>query len=100
MLTDEPARKPFFILYLDGPEYAEELRRLGGPAAAGRRRRGHLRRAVVPPKAAPSDPAAWHQNHLWPTMGALRDPAGPFAGCKPDGRRPKDRPYVERYDDG
>ncbi|SCF27468.1 DUF4913 domain-containing protein [Micromonospora mirobrigensis] len=51
------------------------------------------------PGAAPSDPALWHQNHLWPTMGTLRSPDGPFAGCKPGGHRPKERPWAERYDD-
>ncbi|SCG33881.1 DUF4913 domain-containing protein [Micromonospora humi] len=128
MLTDEPPRKPFFILYLDGPEYAEELRRLaawveglllpvyGGEVTSGAPwcpRWWEHPEAIAylhglwlawqertSPRATPSDPATWHQNHLWPTMSTLRDPAGPFAGCKPGGHRPKDRPWVERYEDG
>ncbi|MFC0097777.1 DUF4913 domain-containing protein [Micromonospora marina] len=126
MLTDKPAPRPFFILYLDGPEYVEELRRLtswveglllpvyGGEVTSGAPwcpRWWEHPEAIAylhglwlawqertSPSAAPSDPALWHQNHLWPTMTALRDPNGPFAGCKPGGHRPKERPWVERDD--
>ncbi|MEV4640349.1 DUF4913 domain-containing protein [Actinoplanes sp. NPDC049548] len=31
--------------------------------------------------------ANWHGNHLGPVMGSLRDPSGPFAGCKPGRHR-------------
>lgn len=117
---------PFFILYLDGPEYVEELRRLsfwvetllipvyGGEVTSSApwcpRWREHpeaiayldglwlVWQEMTGPQAQASDPAGWHQNYLWPTMEALRNPNGPFAGCKPGAHRPKERPFVERDD--
>ncbi|MFE9330627.1 DUF4913 domain-containing protein [Streptomyces sp. NPDC006925] len=40
-------------------------------------------------------PAAWHRDFLGPVMATLRDPMGPFAGCKPGNHRPKEAPKVE-----
>jgi len=116
--------KAFFILYLDGPEYLEELRRLaywvenllipvyGGEVTSSTpwcpRWREHPEAIAylhalwlawqekTGPKAQPSDPALWHQSYLWPTMDVLRGPNGPFAGCKPGAHRPKERPLIER----
>jgi hypothetical protein len=118
--------KPFFILYLEGPEYVEELRRLsywvetllipvyGGEVTSGYpwcpRWREHPEAIAylhglwlawqerTGPRAQPSDPAGWHQSYLWPTMDALRSPNGPFAGCKPGAHRAKERPHVEHDD--
>ncbi|MFH8470970.1 DUF4913 domain-containing protein [Streptomyces sp. NPDC017991] len=40
-------------------------------------------------------PAAWHRDYLGPTMQSLRDPTGPFAGCKQGSHRAKDAPRCE-----
>ncbi|MFF8480951.1 DUF4913 domain-containing protein [Streptomyces antibioticus] len=40
-------------------------------------------------------PAVWHQSYLTPVMSDLRDPSGPFAGCKEGTHRPKPPPVVE-----
>ncbi|RIV40380.1 DUF4913 domain-containing protein [Micromonospora radicis] len=115
---------PFFILYLEGPEYVEELRRLsfwveglllpvyGGEVSSSSpwcpRWREHPEAIAylhglwlawqerTGADAQASDPAHWHQNYLWPTMDMLRSPNGPFAGCKPGLHRPKERPTVEQ----
>jgi hypothetical protein len=42
----------------------------------------------------PTGPAVWHRDFLGPTMAALRDPSGPFAGCKPGAHREKQPPPV------
>ncbi|GIJ24992.1 hypothetical protein Vqi01_01540 [Micromonospora qiuiae] len=42
-------------------------------------------------------PANWHRDYLGPTMSALRDPAGPFAGCKAGVHRDKQPPTVAEY---
>ncbi|MCW7944358.1 hypothetical protein AAW14_20385 [Streptomyces hygroscopicus] len=46
-------------------------------------------------KAPLTGPASWHRDFLQPVMASLRDPSGPFAGCKAGGHRPKEPPYVE-----
>ncbi|RUL92134.1 DUF4913 domain-containing protein [Verrucosispora sp. FIM060022] len=120
--TDEEG-KPFFILYLDAAEYEEELRRLsywvenlllpvyGGEVSSSSPwcpRWWEHPEAIAylhglwlawqertGPQANGSDPATWHQSHLWPTMDALRSPNGPFAGCKPGSHRSKERPQVD-----
>ncbi|MEV6693488.1 DUF4913 domain-containing protein [Micromonospora sp. NPDC051196] len=119
--------RPFFILYLHGAEYEEELRRLsywvqalllpvyGGEVTSSSpwcpRWREHAEAIAylhglwlawqerTGPQAQASDPATWHQSYLWPTMDVLRSPNGPFAGCKPGSHRPKERPQVQG-DDG
>ncbi|PZF91224.1 DUF4913 domain-containing protein [Micromonospora endophytica] len=120
---EPPEATPFFILYLDGPEYGEELRRLsywveslllpvyGGEVTSSSpwcpRWREHPEAIAylhglwlawqerTGPQAQLSDPATWHQSYLWPTMDTLRSGNGPFAGCKPGSHRPKERPPVE-----
>ncbi|MFI6244399.1 DUF4913 domain-containing protein [Micromonospora sp. NPDC050795] len=124
----EPAagQQPFFILYLAGHEYVEELQRLiywvenllipiyGAEVTSQApwcpRWREHPEAVAylhglwlawqerTGPQAQQSDPAVWHQNHLWHTMDKLRDPGGPFAGCKAGNHRPKERPVVEQND--
>ncbi|MFD5065098.1 DUF4913 domain-containing protein [Streptomyces sp. NPDC058394] len=42
-----------------------------------------------------SGPAAWHRDYLTPVMMALRNPSGPFAGCKPGQHRAKQPPPTE-----
>ncbi|MEV0185813.1 DUF4913 domain-containing protein [Streptomyces sp. NPDC050625] len=46
-------------------------------------------------RAPLTGPASWHRDYLQPVMSSLRDPSGPFAGCKPGGHRPKEPPPVE-----
>jgi hypothetical protein len=126
--TGEPATdaQPFFILYLDGHEYVEEMRRLsfwvenllipvyGAEVTSGSpwcpRWREHPEAVAylhglwlawqerTGAQAQRSDPATWHQSYLWPTIDKLRDPGGPFAGCKAGSHRPKERPVVEPDD--
>ncbi|BCB86540.1 DUF4913 domain-containing protein [Phytohabitans suffuscus] len=126
--ADQPdaGRKPFFILYLDGPEYVEELERLafwvdnllipvyGAEATSSApwcpRWPEHPEAIAylhglwlawqerTGKDASASGPADWHQGYLWPTMDMLRSPNGPFAGCKAGSHRPKTRPSVERND--
>jgi hypothetical protein len=40
-------------------------------------------------------PASWHRDFLLPVMSSLRDPSGPFAGCKPGRHRDKEAPPIE-----
>ncbi|MCZ4610875.1 DUF4913 domain-containing protein [Streptomyces sp. Lzd4kr] len=40
-------------------------------------------------------PAMWHRDFLTPVMNSLRDPGGPFAGCKEGRHQPKMPPSVE-----
>jgi hypothetical protein len=121
----EPVEEPkaFFILYLEGHEFVEELRRLSfwvehlllpvyGAESTSQspwcpRWREHPEAVSylhglwlawqerTDANAQRSDPANWHLSYLWPTMDKLRDPGGPFAGCKAGSHRPKERPVVE-----
>ncbi|MEU9457057.1 DUF4913 domain-containing protein [Streptomyces sp. NPDC048277] len=50
------------------------------------------------PGSMMSGPANWHTNNLNPVMTSLRDPSGPFAGCKPGAHRAKSTPPVEKID--
>ncbi|WUP22399.1 DUF4913 domain-containing protein (plasmid) [Streptomyces sp. NBC_00271] len=45
--------------------------------------------------SALSGPASWHRDFLMPVMSSLRDPSGPFAGCKPGLHRDKESPPIE-----
>ncbi|ASW53434.1 DUF4913 domain-containing protein [Plantactinospora sp. KBS50] len=49
------------------------------------------------PGSPMTGPANWHRDYLGPVMGSLRDPAGPFAGCKPGMHRDKEAPAAEEY---
>lgn len=124
--TPEQPQAPAFILYLDGEEYAEEMRNLalwvsdlllpvyGREVTSGQpwcpRWWEHLEAVArlhalwlawqeyTDPEAGVSGPAVWHRDHLGPVMTELRAPNGPFAGCRPGGHRPKEAPSVEAYD--
>lgn len=118
--------KPFFILYLTGPEYVEELRRLsmwverlllptyGREVTSGSpwcpRWREHPEAIAylhalwlawqekTGPNANASGPLEWHRDCLGSVMDVLRSPSGAFAACKPGAHRIQERPQVE--DDG
>ncbi|TVL90521.1 DUF4913 domain-containing protein [Streptomyces sp. SAJ15] len=49
------------------------------------------------PNGGMTGPAMWHRDFLAPTMQVLRDPDGPFAGCKAGTHRPKEAPAAEPY---
>lgn len=53
---------------------------------------------LTDPTAGLTGPAVWHRDYLGHVMIALRDPSGPFAGCKTGRHRPKESPRVEQYD--
>lgn len=124
--TPQQPQAPAFILYLDGEEYAEEMRNLalwvsdlllpvyGREVTSAQpwcpRWWEHLEAVArlhalwlawqeyTDPEAGVSGPAVWHRDHLGPVMTELRAPNGPFAGCRPGGHRPKEAPSVEAYD--
>ncbi|MFG2307452.1 DUF4913 domain-containing protein [Streptomyces sp. NPDC048566] len=121
-----PPPPPKFILYLDGLEYAQALRQLTlwthhvllpvygrevtssapwcprwweHPEAVAQLHGLWLAWGeLTGPEGGPSGPAIWHRDHLGPVMGTLRDPSGPFAGCKTGTHRPKDTPTVDAND--
>ncbi|KAB1973172.1 DUF4913 domain-containing protein [Streptomyces triticiradicis] len=123
----QPADSPPFILFLDGPEYAEEMSRLAvwvgdlllpvygrevtsqqpwcprwweHPEAVARLHGLWLAwQEYTDPAAGPSGPAVWHRDHLGAVLSELRSPGGPFAGCKSGGHRPKTPPVAESYED-
>ncbi|WP_229403248.1 DUF4913 domain-containing protein [Micromonospora okii] len=122
-LDGQEPEEPFFILYLAGPDYREELRRLtdwvnnllvpvygrevtsGSPwcpewpkhpeAVAQFHGLWLAWQENTGPKAPLSGPALWHRDHLGPVMQSLRDPSGPFAGCRRGHHREKEVPYVD-----
>ncbi|MCX4737458.1 DUF4913 domain-containing protein [Streptomyces antibioticus] len=122
---DEPS-PPRFILYLRGPDYAETLRRLtlwthrvllpvyGREATSASPwcpRWWEHPEAVAQlhglwlawdeltgPGSEATGPAVWHRDHLPSVMESLRDPQGPFAGCKPGTHRAKEAPAVDAAD--
>jgi hypothetical protein len=124
-VQEGPAAPPF-ILYLDGAEYAEEMRQLAVWVADlllpvyGRevtsqqpwcpRWWEHLEAVArlhglwlawqehTDPAMGASGPAVWHRDHLGPVLTELRSPTGPFAGCKAGSHRAKAAPTVEAYE--
>lgn len=120
------SKKPFFILYLNGDEYSEELRRLAfwverllipvygqevtSTAPWCPRWREHPEaiaqlhalwlawQSLTGPAADATGPAQWHRDYLGSMMETLRSPSGPFASCKPGSHRAVARPALE--DDG
>ncbi|MFJ3498451.1 DUF4913 domain-containing protein [Streptomyces sp. NPDC086091] len=114
---------PHFILYLEGERYRESLEKLTMWVqylllpVYGRETTSSLpwcprwwehQEAIAQlyglwmawqqftgPKSDLSGPAMWHRDFLNPVMQSLRDPSGPFAGCKPGSHRPKSVPAVE-----
>ncbi|MGP3974550.1 DUF4913 domain-containing protein [Streptomyces sp. 8N114] len=121
-----PAPRPSFILFLDGPEHQETLRRLTlwthhlllpvygrevTSTAPWCPRWWEHEEAVAQlhglflawqeltgPDAGASGPAMWHRDYLGPVMDTLRDPTGPFAGCKPGSHRVKQLPPIDAVD--
>lgn len=117
---------PLFILYLEGPEYAQNLRQLTlwthhvllpvygreiTSAAPWCSRWWEHQEAVAQlhglwlawaeltgPGSGMCGPANWHRDYLNSVMQSLRDPSGPFAGCKPGNHRPKEIPTVDSPD--
>jgi hypothetical protein len=115
-----PRSEPFFILYLNGDAYVEELRRLSlwverllipvyGQEVSSiapwcPRWREHPEaiaqlhglwlawQNLTGPDADAIGPAQWHRDYLAPIMDALRSPSGPFASCKPGSHRDTARP--------
>lgn len=120
-----PADGSEFILYLDGQEYHEALTRLsiwvhhlllpvygreittGAPwctrwwehpeAIAQLYGAWMAWQELTSPDGGLTGPSTWHRDHLSFAMAALRDPGGPFAGCKPNAHRPKEAPPIERF---
>ncbi|WP_406278421.1 DUF4913 domain-containing protein [Streptomyces sp. NBC_00191] len=119
-------QKPQFILYLHGPEHERALRSLTlwvrhllipvygretTSAAPWCSRWWEHQEAVAQlyglwmawqeltdPGAGLTGPAVWHRDYLTHVMAALRDPSGPFAGCKPGAHRAKEAPHTDAYD--
>lgn len=56
------------------------------------------RGALTGPGSWMCGPAHWHRDYLAPVMNALRDPSGPYAGCKPRAHRAKEKPWLEAMD--
>jgi hypothetical protein len=124
--TPPPPPAPRFILYLDGPEYAQNLHQLTlwahhvllpvygreiTSAAPWCSRWWHHQEAIAQlhglwlawaeltgPGSPMCGPANWHRDYLGPVMQSLRDPMGPFAGCKPGSHRSKETPSVDALD--
>jgi hypothetical protein len=118
-----PTQSHMFILYLDGHDYEDALHRLSAwvrhlllpvygretsSQAPWCSRWWEHQEAVAKlyalwmawadltgPGAGMTGPASWHRDHLAPTMESLRDPSGPFAGCKPGAHRAKEAPQCE-----
>ncbi|WAZ25687.1 DUF4913 domain-containing protein [Streptomyces cinnabarinus] len=115
-----------FILYQEGPEYGRTLRKLTlwvhhvllpvygrevtstapwcsrwweHPEAVAQLHALWLAWEELTDSDSPgSGPASWHRDCLGPAMLSLRDPAGPFAGCKPGAHRAKETPPVDAMD--
>lgn len=122
---DAPPGPPQFILYQDGAEYQESLyqlvqwtqhvllpvygREVTSTAPWCSRWWEHQEAvmqlhglwlawaALTGPDSDMTGPAMWHRDFLGPVMGTLRDPMGPFAGCKPGAHRAKEVPPVEMF---
>ncbi|MEU6201508.1 DUF4913 domain-containing protein [Streptomyces sp. NPDC047061] len=118
--------RPLFILYLEGAEYARTLRQLTlwthhvllpvygrevtstapwcarwweHPEAVAQLHGLWLAWGeLTGPGSGMCGPANWHRDYLNHVMNALRDPSGPFAGCKPGAHRRKEPPKVDMVD--
>ncbi|MEV4637744.1 DUF4913 domain-containing protein [Actinoplanes sp. NPDC049548] len=121
--TPEEEPQPSFILYQDGARYGETLDRLafwvhnllipvyareissGAPwcsqwwrhpeAVAQLHGLSMAWQELTGASSNLTGPAVWHRDFLGPVMTSLRDPSGPFAGCKPGSHRDKPAPPVE-----
>ncbi|MET9440156.1 DUF4913 domain-containing protein [Streptomyces sp. NPDC006610] len=124
-LPHQVPQSPPFILYLDGDAYVQELRLLATwvnslllPVYGRETHSGspwcprwweHLEavarlhalwlawQELTDPAAGAVGPSVWQRDHLGPALSELRDPAGPFAGCKEGSHRAKAAPVVEPY---
>lgn len=52
---------------------------------------------LTDPRQGLCGPAIWHRDHLGPALRSLRDPSGPFAGCRPGTHRTPERTAVEDF---
>ncbi|MDQ0772131.1 hypothetical protein QF026_000597 [Streptomyces aurantiacus] len=123
---EKPPDPPQFILYQEGPQYAQTLRQLTlwahhvllpvygreitstapwcsrwweHPEAVAQLHGLWLAWAqLTGPGSETVGPANWHRDYLATVMNSLRDPMGPFAGCKPGAHRPKETPPVDAVD--
>lgn len=123
---EEAPAQPLFILYLEGPAYGQALRQLTlwthhvllpvygrevtstapwcsrwweHPEAVAQLHGLWLAWGDLTGSGSPaSGPATWHRDYLSPVMASLRDPQGPFAGCKPGMHRPKGVPSIDAVD--
>ncbi|GHE85221.1 hypothetical protein GCM10018772_05530 [Streptomyces fumanus] len=123
---EEPPAPPQFILYKEGPAYADALRQLTlwthhvllpvygreisstapwcprwweHPEAVAQLHGLWLAWAdLTGPGSVMTGPASWHRDYLLPVMNSLRDPQGPFAGCKPGMHRAKEKPPIDIID--
>ncbi|MGW3141068.1 DUF4913 domain-containing protein [Streptomyces sp. NPDC001139] len=121
----EAPQAPPFILYLDGADHADALNRLtlwvrhlllpvyarevtsNAPwcpswwrhpeAVAQLYGLWMAWQELTAPTAGLSGPAVWHRDHLTHVMASLRDPNGPFAGCKAGAHRAKEAPQMDPY---
>ncbi|MFJ5301717.1 DUF4913 domain-containing protein [Streptomyces sp. NPDC088350] len=125
-LPPAPPTAPRFILYLEGTKYRQTLRQLtlwahhvllpvyarevtsNAPwcsrwwehpeAVAQLHGLWMAWGELTGPGSEMTGPAIWHRDHLAPVMANLRDPMGPFAGCKPGVHRSKEAPPVDAVD--
>ncbi|MER8010311.1 DUF4913 domain-containing protein [Streptomyces sp. NPDC094149] len=116
---------PAFILYLEGSEYDDALHRLAlwvrhlllpvygrevtsaapwctswwkHPEAVAQLYGLWMAwHDLTGPDAPATGPATWHRDHLGHVMSSLRDPSGPFAGCKAGAHRAKETPGMDPY---
>ncbi|MGW2965221.1 DUF4913 domain-containing protein [Streptomyces sp. NPDC001220] len=123
-----PPAAPKFILYLQGPEYGQALRQLTlwvhhvllpvygrevtssapwcsrwweHPEAVAQMHSLWLAWGELTEtgnSTGMNGPAVWHRDYLATVMTNLRDPSGPFAGCKPGSHRVKETPAVDAVD--
>ncbi|MEU7956818.1 DUF4913 domain-containing protein [Micromonospora humida] len=121
---DRPPTSPF-ILYLRDDEYVEELELLSNwvrlllvpiyareassaapwcgqwwrhPEAVAQLHGLWLAwQELTGPEAGLCGPANWHRDYLEPVLTSLRNPAGPFAGCKAGAHRAKEIPHTDPY---
>ncbi|MDH6452443.1 MULTISPECIES: DUF4913 domain-containing protein [unclassified Streptomyces] len=123
--AEEQGKGPAFIVYMDGSEYEDGLHRLTlwvrhlllpvygrevtsmapwcsswwqhKEAVAQLYGLWMAWQELTGPGSAAGGPSTWHRDHLTHVMASLRDPAGPFAGCKVGSHRPKEAPGMDPY---
>ncbi|MFC8359353.1 DUF4913 domain-containing protein [Streptomyces griseorubiginosus] len=121
----EPEKKSEFILYLEGSAYDDALQGLVDwvrylllpvygreptssapwcsrwwehPEAVAQLHALWMSwQDLTGPGSALSGPLNWHRDCLAHVMASLRDPSGPFAGCKKGSHRAKEAPTADDY---